>query len=163
MHLNIDLWACIHICAPTFLIFLFFFGGGGGAGGGAGGDWYVCAPPPTFNPRFLFNPWIICLYNADNNYLAFFIYQLLWTISINLHRWLLVKKTIYPNTTPLYWYRRYVNYVSVCPPPPAISRSSQCSATGVTKAMVISRSSQCSTTGVTKAVVCVILSVGWCI
>ena len=26
-----------------------------------------------------------------------------------------------------------------------------------------SRSSQCSTTGVTKAVVCVILSVGWCI
>ena len=26
----------------------------------------------------------------------------------------------------------------------------------------ISRSSQCSTTGVTKAVVCVILSVGWC-
>ena len=27
----------------------------------------------------------------------------------------------------------------------------------------ISRSSQCSTTGVTKAVVCAILSVGWCI
>ena len=27
----------------------------------------------------------------------------------------------------------------------------------------ISRSSQCSTTGVTKAVVCIILSVGWCI
>ena len=27
----------------------------------------------------------------------------------------------------------------------------------------ISRSNQCSTTGVTKAVVCVILSVGWCI
>ena len=27
----------------------------------------------------------------------------------------------------------------------------------------ISRSSQCSTTGVTKAVVCVILAVGWCI
>ena len=27
----------------------------------------------------------------------------------------------------------------------------------------ISRSSQCSTTGVTNAVVCVILSVGWCI
>ena len=26
-----------------------------------------------------------------------------------------------------------------------------------------SRSSQCSTTGVTKAVVCAILSVGWCI
>ena len=59
-----------------------------------------------------------------------------------------------------------------------ISRSSQCSTTGVTKAVVclwdgtyngtldahhISRSSQCSTTGVTKAVVCAILSVGWCI
>ena len=28
---------------------------------------------------------------------------------------------------------------------------------------LISRSSQCSTTGVTKAVVCTILSVGWCI
>ena len=27
----------------------------------------------------------------------------------------------------------------------------------------ISRSSQCSTTGVTKAVICVILSMGWCI
>ena len=27
----------------------------------------------------------------------------------------------------------------------------------------ISRSSQCSTTGITKAVVCAILSVGWCI
>ena len=29
--------------------------------------------------------------------------------------------------------------------------------------LAISRSSQCSTTGVTKAVVCIILSVGWCI
>ena len=29
--------------------------------------------------------------------------------------------------------------------------------------VAISRSSQCSTTGVTKAVVCAILSVGWCI
>ena len=28
---------------------------------------------------------------------------------------------------------------------------------------IFSRSSQCSTTGVTKAVVCAILSVGWCI
>ena len=28
---------------------------------------------------------------------------------------------------------------------------------------IFSRSSQCSTTDVTKAVVCVILSVGWCI
>ena len=29
--------------------------------------------------------------------------------------------------------------------------------------LCLSRSSQCSTTGVTKAVVCIILSVGWCI
>ena len=29
--------------------------------------------------------------------------------------------------------------------------------------IVEARSSQCSTTGVTKAVACVILSVGWCI
>ena len=29
--------------------------------------------------------------------------------------------------------------------------------------VTLSRSSQCSTTGVTKAVVCAILSVGWCI
>ena len=28
---------------------------------------------------------------------------------------------------------------------------------------IFSRSSQCSTTGLTKAVVCAILSVGWCI
>ena len=33
----------------------------------------------------------------------------------------------------------------------------------VTPAVDISRSSQCSTTGVTKAVLCAILSVGWCI
>ena len=41
-----------------------------------GGGWYVCAPP-TFNPTF-------------------FIYQLiiLWTISINWHRWLLVNNHI---------------------------------------------------------------------
>ena len=34
---------------------------------------------------------------------------------------------------------------------------------GAGKRLAISRSSQCSTTGITKAVVCVILSVGWCI
>ena len=34
---------------------------------------------------------------------------------------------------------------------------------GPIELFLISRSSQCSTTGVTKAVVCVILSVGWCI
>ena len=36
-------------------------------------------------------------------------------------------------------------------------------ATNVIQSYDISRSSQCSTTCVTKAVVCVILSVGWCI
>ena len=34
---------------------------------------------------------------------------------------------------------------------------------GVDPLIFISRSSQCSMTGVTKAVVCAILSVGWCI
>ena len=33
----------------------------------------------------------------------------------------------------------------------------------IDRSWAISHSSQCSTTGVTKAVVCAILSVGWCI
>ena len=53
--------------------------------------------------------------------MAFFIYQLiiLWTISINWHRWLLVNNHISKyNSFILVLYRRYINYVSVCPPPP---------------------------------------------
>ena len=44
-----------------------------------------------------------------------------------------------------------------------IDKSSLCGGSGFPFSLFISRSSQCSTTGVTKAVVCVILSVGWCI
>ena len=54
-----------------------------------------------------------------NNYLAFFIYQfiILWTISINWHRWLLVNNHIFKyNSFTLVLYRRYINYVSVCLP-----------------------------------------------
>ena len=43
-----------------------------------------------------------------------------------------------------------------------IGKSSPCGGSGF-PLLFISHSSQCSTTGVTKAVVCVILSVGWCI
>ena len=53
-----------------------------------------------------------------NNYLAFFIYQLiiLWTISINWHRWLLLNNHISKyNSFILVLYRRYINYVSVWP------------------------------------------------
>ena len=58
-----------------------------------------------------------------NNSLAFFIYQLiiLWTISINWHRWLLVDNPISKyNSFILDLYRRYINYVPVCPPPPPL-------------------------------------------
>ena len=102
-------------CAPppTFLI-------------GGGGQWYVCAPPPphthTFNPTFLFSTWIIWLYNTDKQLFGIFqIYQLiiLCTISINWHRWLILNNhTSKYNSFILVLYRRYINYVSVCPPPP---------------------------------------------
>ena len=100
---------------PTFLL--------------GGGQWYVCAPPPPpppnthtlLTPHFHF-PFELNVYiTLANNYLAFFIYQLiiLWTISINRHRWLLVNNHISKyNSLILILYRMYINYVSVCPPPP---------------------------------------------
>ena len=59
---------------PTFLI-----------GGGGGGAMVCLCPPPTFNPTFLFSLELYVYITLTNNYLAFFIYQLiiLWTISIN--------------------------------------------------------------------------------
>ena len=54
-----------------------------------GGQWYVCAPPPPppprFTPHFHFSLELYVDIKLTNNYLAFFIYQLiiLWTISIN--------------------------------------------------------------------------------
>ena len=91
-----------------------------GWGWGGGGQWYVCAPP-LLTPHFYFPLELYVYITLTNNYLAFFIYQLiiLWTISINWHRWLLVNNHISKyNSFILVLYRRYINYVSVPPPPP---------------------------------------------
>ena len=54
-------------CAPSFVM-------------GGGGQWYVSGPPHFYFPLELY-----VYITLTNNYLAFFIYQLiiLWTISIN--------------------------------------------------------------------------------
>ena len=110
-------------------------GSGGGEGGGQRGhvpphifDWggngmFVPPPPPPtlLTPHFYFPLELYVCITLTNNYLAFFIYQLiiLWTISINWHRWLLLNNHISKyNSFILVLYRRYINYVSVCPPPP---------------------------------------------
>ena len=85
---------------------------------GGGGQWYVCAPP-LLTPHFYFPLELYVYITLTNNYLAFFIYQLiiLWTISINWHRWLLLNNhTSKYNSFILVLYRRYKNHVS--PPPP---------------------------------------------
>ena len=112
--------------------------GGGGGGQGAcaphffywgGAMVYLCFPPPpnthththTFNHTFYFPLELYVYITLTNNYLAFFIYQLiiLWTISLNWHRWLLVHNHISKyNLFILVLYRRYINYVSVCLAPP---------------------------------------------
>ena len=109
----------------------------GGGGGGKG----ACAPSPTFliggngmfrspppphthtllTPHFYFPLELYVYITLTFNYLAFFIYQLiiLWAISINGHRWLLLNNHISKyNSFILVLYRRNINYVSVCPPPP---------------------------------------------
>ena len=68
-------------------------GGGGGARGtcasplfGLGGTMVcLCPPPPLLTPHFYFPLELYVYITLTNNYLAFFIYQLiiLWTISIN--------------------------------------------------------------------------------
>ena len=85
--------------------------GGGGGGGGGGGARGVCAPPPLLTPHFYFPLELYVYITLTNNDLAFFIYQviILWTISINWHRWLLLN-----NHTSKY-NRRYINHVSVWP------------------------------------------------
>ena len=78
-------------------------------------------PPRLLTPHFHFALELYVYITLTNNYLAFFIYQLiiLWTITINWHRWLLVNNHISKyNSFILVLYRRYINYVSVCPPPP---------------------------------------------
>ena len=88
-----------------------------------GGLWYVCAPPPSLlTPHYYFPLELYVYITLINNYLAFFIYQLiiLWTISIN--GWMLVNNHISKyNSFIFVLYRRYINCVSMCaphPPPP---------------------------------------------
>ena len=90
---------------------------------GGGGEMVCLCPPPSplLTPHFHFPLELYVYITLTNNYLAFFIYQLiiLWTISINWHRWLLVNNHISKyNSFILLLYRRYINYVYVCPPPP---------------------------------------------
>ena len=97
-------------CAPpTFLI------------GGEGNGMFVTPPPTLLTPHFYFPLELYVYITLTNNYLAFFIYQLiiLWTISIKGHRWMLLNNhTSKYNSFKLVLYRRYKNHVSVCPPPP---------------------------------------------
>ena len=82
-------------------------------------------PPPLLTPHFYFPLELYVYITLTNNYLAFFIYQLiiLWTISINWHRWLLLNNHIFKyNSFKIVLYRRYINYVSVSPPPPTLPR-----------------------------------------
>ena len=81
----------------------------------------LCPPPPPLLTTHFHFPLELYVYiTLTNNYLAFFIYQLiiLWTISINWHRWLLVNNHISKyNSFIMVLYWRYIHYVSVCPPP----------------------------------------------
>ena len=96
---------------PSFHHFIYCTGVGNGGGGGqgghvppptlfwlGGGQWYVCAPPPPplLTPHFYFPLELYVYITLTNNYLTFFIYQLiiLWTISINWHKWLLLSNHI---------------------------------------------------------------------
>ena len=110
---RVTITACCE-CAPPPT---FWLGGGGGGNG-----MFVPPPPHTLlTPHFYFPLELYVYITLTNNYLAFFIYQLiiLWTISIKWHRWLLLNKHISKyNSFILVLYRRYINYVSVCPPPP---------------------------------------------
>ena len=108
---NKYLYAEIHKCVYTYT----------GVGREGGGGHVPPPPPSTFNPTFFYFPLELYVYiTLTNNYFAFFIYQLmiLWTISINWHRWLLVNNHISKYNSVL--YRRYIkliNYESVCPSP----------------------------------------------
>ena len=95
--------------------------------GGGGAMVCLCPPPPPpphthtlLTPHFYYPLELYVYITLTNNYLAFFIYQLiiLWTISINCHRWLLLNNHISKyNSFILVLYRRYINYLSVCPHP----------------------------------------------
>ena len=106
--------------------------GGGGGGGGQGGHVPptfligggngVCAPP-LLTPHFYFPLELYVYITLTNNYLAFFIYQLiiLWTI------------TIHPNTTRLYWFfTEGTKITCLCaPPPPHTHFLAHCYATAI--------------------------------
>ena len=98
-------------------------GGGGGARCACalpplfwlGGNGMFVPPPPTLStPHFYFPLELYVYITLTNNYLAFFIYQLiiLWIISINWHRWLLLNNYI----------SKYSSFIlvlyRVCVPPP---------------------------------------------
>ena len=128
---------CVCVCGPFFCnqitlknwylnTFIPYTGVGSGGGGGGQGGWLFGFGGngmfvPLLTPHFYFPLELYVYITLTTNYLAFFIYQLiiLWTISINWHRWLLVNNHISKyNLFILVLYRRYINYVSVCPPPP---------------------------------------------
>ena len=110
---------CTHVC-----IYIYIYHWRRKRGGGGGNGMFVTPPPPPhthLTPHFYFPLELYVCVTLTNNYLAFCIYQLiiLWTISINWHRWLLLNNHISKyNSFILVLYRRYINYVSVCPPPP---------------------------------------------
>ena len=122
----------VNLCRQIIYIYIYIYHwrrkrGGGGQGAhvpptfliGGGNGMFVPPPPPLLTPHFYFPLELYVYIILTNNYLAFFIYQLiiLWTISINWHRWLLLNNhTSKYNSFILVLYRRYKNHVSVCPP-----------------------------------------------
>ena len=83
---------------------------------GGNGMFVPPPPPPLLTPHFYFSLELYVYIKLTNNYLAFFIYQLIimWTISINSHRWMLLNNhTSKYNSFILVLYRRYKNHVSM--------------------------------------------------
>ena len=72
------MYVCMYVCVYIY-IYIYHWGGGGGA------MVSVCPPPTLLTPHFNFPLELYVSITLTNNYLAFFIYQLiiLWTISIN--------------------------------------------------------------------------------
>ena len=91
----VSVCVCMYVCMYIYIHWRRKRCGGGGQGGHVpptffiGGQWYVCAPPPPphtlLTPHFHFPLELYVYITLTNNYLGFFIYQLiiLWTISIN--------------------------------------------------------------------------------
>ena len=142
MYVCVYVYVCMYVCACVRIYIHWRIKRGGGGGKGACAphffDWggamvCLCPPPLLLTPHFYFQLDARCQLKQiakwrtlpsitlRNNDLAFFINQLiiLWIISINWHIWLLLNNHISKyNSFILVLYRRYINYVSVCPPPP---------------------------------------------